>query len=152
MKNNCQKYIYIHKSIKSRKKFKLHYIIFVLTNLLFFVAAALAFAFSGLRFDPDVNKYTIVGETPYQVIILSIGAIAFTIAIILGIWTAIIIPVIFKQSQITYYQTEEFEQIKLKYMESNLKRKNKKDLKWLLKLGYIDKQKVHSTNIIKIKN
>jgi competence protein ComGC len=59
----------------------------------------------------------------------------FIISFLLGLY----IPILYKQSRMLYFKTDEYKQTVIKYGNMDLKRYSIKQIKWLKKLGYISK-------------
>ena len=136
IKKLAHKYIYIHYSKQSRLKWRWTSVGIYFGIFLFFIAAALMFTLGGLRFNPDA-PYTWTDNVG----LFAGGIVCFVIGIILMIVFSIFLAGIFNESRFLYFETDQYKNEKLKYMESDLSNLSKKEIKWLYKLKYIDKIK-----------
>ena len=134
-----------HKDEKGRKKF---WTICWLTYFGIFVlllGSAALFTLFGVTFDNDIVGPPWVVPNPASIWYLVGGLIIFVIAIGLGIFFAIYFPGIYKESQNIYLASSAYKARKLQCLKSDLTKYNKRQLKWLFKLKYIDKQQYKST-------
>ena len=135
----AHKYVYIHYSKESRLKWRWISIAIYFSIFLFFVAAALMFTLGGLKFNPEDPSTPYVW--PDNIGLFVGGIICFVIGAILLILFSVNLAGIFNESRFLYFETDQYKEQKLKYMESDLSNLSKKDIKWLYKLKYIDKIK-----------
>lgn len=141
--NQAIKAQWIHQSKQSRKKFMKLYLLFIVVMIFAYCGVSALLFVCGLRFypnGPDKNN----PSTDWYVGIKYTWA--FIVAMILLIFLLIItflaglyIPILYKQSRIFYFQSDEYKQNVIKYSNMDLKRYPIKEIKWLKKLGYIDK-------------
>ncbi len=146
--NELQK---IHFNQKNRATYRnICWLIYAAIFLIFCVCTVL-FALAGLKFDsndPDSYPYFSL-STSAAIAFLVIGLILFIADTIFGAIIAFILPGLFKESQHLYFQTSKYKKIRVKYMQSDLSSKSKKEIKWLYKLKYIDQTKFeHEMKII----
>ena len=130
-----------HKDVKGRRKFLAIFWSTYAIILLFLIAASVMFTLAGLKFDDtavgppwvlDINDSRSMG--------LFVGGIVlYIIAIGLGLFFAIYYPGLFKESQAIYLTSQQYRIQKILYLRTDLTRLDKKYLKWLYKLKYIDK-------------
>jgi hypothetical protein len=91
--------------------------------------------------NPDVTPYP---NTDWYYGIKNTWAFAVAISVlfilfIVSFLSAIYFPILYKGSKLFYFQTDEYKQNVIKYANTDLKRYSMKEIKWLKKLGYIDK-------------
>ncbi|MDR2369221.1 MAG: hypothetical protein LBD63_01155 [Mycoplasmataceae bacterium] len=129
--------LWIHQSKQSRVKFRWLYLGVLSIIFLFFIIAVVLFYFYGLRFNAE-------DPIPYKngtnIIFLVLGIFLFVIAMILGIIIGgVYFPILYKQSRDKYKETKEYKQQVIKYNAIDLVKFTKRELKWLKKLGWINK-------------
>lgn len=72
-------------------------------------------------------------------IIIFFGITLFVLTLILGIFLSFYLVYLFKASQALYFNTNKYKNNVKKYEGINLTKYSKKQLKWLYKLKYINK-------------
>lgn len=141
--NQAIKAQWIHKSRESRKRFTLFYLLFILIMFLLYCTAGALLFVDGLRFyqdgsgkdTPNTEWYTGVKYKWAFVVSIVLLAILFIITFLAGLY----VPILYKQSKIFYFESDEYKQNVIKYSNIDLKKYPVKKIKWLKKLGYIDK-------------
>jgi competence protein ComGC len=86
--------------------------------------------------NPSTEWYAISVKHEWALITsLVILVVLFIITFIAGLY----IPILYKQSKMLYFQSDEYKQNVIKYANMDLKKYSILKIKWLKKLGYIDK-------------
>ncbi|MCF0227495.1 MAG: hypothetical protein HUJ52_01605 [Malacoplasma sp.] len=135
-----------HKDKKGRKKFWTLCWLTYLGIFLIFAAASALFALAGLYFDANAINYPWAMHWDDSTSLgFFVGAIVlYVVGIGLGIFFAFYFPCLFKESQNIYLASEEYRVAKLQYLRTDLTTIDPKELKWLLKLKYIDRAHYNS--------
>lgn len=104
------------------------------------------FAFAGCVFDEtDPSQYKPIQlDTNGAIALLAVGIILFMLDAIVGIYFAFLLPQIYKESQALYMDTKPYLDKRIHYMQADLSGYDKKAIKWLYKLKYIDSAKCES--------
>lgn len=132
-----QSSLWIHQNKKMRVKFRWIYIGFSLAILLLFLSAVVLFYLYGLRFDSQkADPYDNGTNLAY----FAAGIVVFIIAVVLAIIIdGIYFPLLYKNSREIYMSSDEYKQQVEKYSEIDLIKFTNRELKWLKKLGWINK-------------
>jgi ABC-type bacteriocin/lantibiotic exporter with double-glycine peptidase domain len=105
--------------------------------LLLFLSAVVLFYLYGLRFDSQkADPYDNGTNLAY----FAAGIVVFIIAVVLAIIIdGIYFPLLYKNSREIYMSSDEYKQQVEKYSEIDLIKFTNRELKWLKKLGWINK-------------
>ena len=130
-----------HKDEKGRRKFLAMFWLTYLAIFLLLVLASYLFTGAGLFFDDSAvgPPWAINWDSAKSVLPFSFGIVIFVIAIALALFFAFFYPGLYKESQSIYFTTKDYRQRKLWCKRMNLTKFNKKQIKWMYKLKYIDK-------------
>ena len=142
-KKDISKVVSWHKDKKGRQKFKLMCWFTYLGLIILLVVASYLFTAAGLYFDESAvgPPWAINWDNAKSVVPFSIGIVIFIIATVLLIFFSVYYPGLYKESQNIYLTTKEYKAKKMKYLRADLTKIDKKELKWLFKLKYVDKQR-----------
>jgi competence protein ComGC len=92
----------------------------------------------GLRFNADSDPSGWYSGLQYGwrfIVAVTLFVVLLVIAFCLGLY----FPILYKQSKILYFQSEDYQQKVIEYGNADLSKYHIKNIKWLKKLGYIDK-------------
>ena len=130
-----------HKDEKGRRKFWTLCWLTYFAIFLLLVVASYLFTAAGLGFNDEAEgpPWDIKWDSAKSVVPFFVGIGVFLIATGLGIFFAIYFAGIFKESQSIYLASQEYRIKKLAFLRMDLTRFNKKQLKWMFRLKYIDK-------------
>ncbi|MDR2823023.1 MAG: hypothetical protein LBV37_00590 [Mycoplasmataceae bacterium] len=127
----------IHKDAKSRQKFTKFYLLFIGIIFLFYCISGVFFYLYGLRFNPDSDpNYIVTVKFGWA---LYVGLALFILATIVAFIIGIFIIIMYKESRRLYFQTTEYLKKLAFYQSEKLEKYSLKELKWIYKLGYIDR-------------
>lgn len=147
------KYIWVHYNKKSRVKFRNACWLIYLSIFLIVLIGSILLGLSGLTFDPNSPDYYPYWAltTAGQITEFIFGLIFLLVAFGFGIFMAIYLPGIYKESQDKYFKSDKFKETRIKYMTEDLSGYSLNDLKWLKKLNYIDKVKYEQAKVAYLK-
>lgn len=135
------KLIHIHYNKHNRIIFSLTYtLIFCILFVLIIFASVMCA--KGVKFpsnpkgdfDPSYNGWYISNN-----LLFGFGIALFVLTFLLGVFLSFYLVYLFKASQALYFNTKKYKNNVKKYEGINLTRYSKKQLKWLYKLRYINK-------------
>lgn len=144
-KTRIQQAIVFHTSKKMRRRWAYCCFFNYFCTLCIFIAGAALLTIEGVKFNQ--NSTSQYEYNNGNIICIIVGVIIICIGLIFGIWLSIYLPYVYKESRDLYFQTKEYKQKRLKYMEADLTNEPIRELKWLKKLGYIDNVKFEATKL-----
>jgi hypothetical protein len=104
--------------------------------ILFFASSAACFGLCGFKYDYDSDTAT--GHLNSLPLFVS-GIVLFLLSVIYGIYVAIYLPILFKESRSLYMQTNQYQENVKRLAMMDLSKLTTKEIKWNYKLGFINK-------------
>lgn len=135
------KLIHVHYNKRNRIIFSLTYTLIFCILFLLIISASIMCA-KGVQFlnsekddfDPSHKGWYVSND-----LLFGFGITLFVLTFILGIFLSFYLVYLFKASQTLYFNTNKYRNNVKKYEGINLTKYSKKQLKWLYKLKYINK-------------
>lgn len=128
----------VHYSIQGRKKYKRKLWIVFAILIVVLLLCSVMFFFGNVTWDPEAGFEPQANpEQPYQIALVVLGAL-ISISALVGTFVYCWFDIgKFYRSQEAYWKSAKFKQDKAKALKCDLKKLDKKTLKWYKKLGYI---------------
>ena len=138
---DIKKVVSWHKDEKGRRKFLTMFWLTYTGIFILMLVASFLFTGAGLFFDDTAigPPWAINWDSAKSVAPFTIGIIIFVAGIAVALFFAFYFPGLYKESQNIYLASKEYKARKLQCLKIDLMKFNKKQLKWLYKLKYIDK-------------
>ena len=126
------------KSINEYKKFKHFYLLLIVLTLLLLIGSSSFWWACG--YNTIKNDKSAITNSAF----FYCGIIFFILFVLVLIVVCFVIPVIYQNNKIKYQKTNEFEEIRIKFLEKKYNPSiDKRTIKIWFKLGYINREKYH---------
>lgn len=135
------KLIHVHYNKQNRLIFSLTYTLIFCILFVLIIGASIMCA-KGVQFPNSGKDDFVPSHKGWYVsndLLFGFGIALFVLTLILGFFLSFYLVYLFKASQSLYFNTKRYKNNVKKYEGVNLTRYSKKQLKWLYKLKYINK-------------